>query len=309
MEIIDLNKNKSKYETAVALGNFDGIHRGHQYLIKDTIVKGQEKNLKPSVLLFKNHTKTIINKHGNKIGILTSNEQKLNILKEMGIEIVYTMDFNEAIMKLTGEEFVAKILIDKLNARLVTVGFDYRFGHKASGDSKYLESLGSIYGFHTNVIRPIYIDDDLVSSTRIRNLIQEGKVKKAKELLARPYVFIGKVIKGSQRGNKLGFPTANIELLDNFVIPKTGVYITRTKIKDKKYFSLTNIGYNPTFHEEKLKIETHILNFKDNIYGETLKIFFLDFIRDDIKFDTAEELIAQIKKDIKYVKTTENIYN
>src|SRR5699024_1821201 len=152
MKVVDLNNYEDKDNIAVVLGNFDGIHKGHQYLIGDTIKKANEKNLKPSILLFKNHTKSIINHDTDSICILTSNRQKLEIIKEIGIKIVYTMNFDENIMKLTSEEFVKNILVKKLNAKLVTVGFDYRFGHKASGDSKYLKQLGEKEGFETNII-------------------------------------------------------------------------------------------------------------------------------------------------------------
>ena len=302
MKIIDLNNYEHNYNTAVALGNFDGIHKGHQYLINDTIKKANGRNLKPSILLFKNHTKTIVNNKGSNINILTSNEQKIKILKKMGIELIYTMVFNEDIMKLSGEEFVEQMLVNKLNAKLVTIGFDYRFGYKASGDSNYLKELGNKYDFETNIIMPVYINGEVVSSTKIRNLIKLGNIKKANEFLGRPYSFVGNVVKGNQRGSKMGYPTANVNLFYNYIIPKTGVYETITIIENKEFISLTNIGYNPTFNGEKLKIENHILNFDKNIYGKTIEIKFIDFIREDIKFSTVKELINQIQQDVNYIK-------
>lgn len=308
MKIIDLNNGSNKYETAIVLGNFDGVHKGHQYLINDTIKKANKRNLKPSILLFKNHTRTITNSKRN-VAILTNNEQKMQILRELGIKIVYTIEFDESIMKLSGEEFVKSILVNKLNAKLITIGFDYRFGHKASGDSNYLKELGKKYDFETNIIKPIYINGGLVSSTRIRQLIQAGEIKKAKGILGRAYGLKGRVIKGSQRGSKLGYPTANIELLDNYIIPKMGVYASATIVDSEKFLSLTNIGYNPTFNGESLKIENHILDFNKNIYGQNIEIQFIDFIREDVKFKTAQELIKQIELDVNYIKETKNIYN
>ncbi len=300
MKIVDLEKHGSEYNTAVALGNFDGIHKGHQYLIGDTIKKANEKKIKPSILLFKNHTKLTINK--NNVYILTSNKQKLKILKDMGIETVYTMDFNENIMKLSSEEFIKEIIVDKLKAKIVTVGFDYRFGYKASGDSEYLKKLGEVYGFETNIVMPICIDNEIVSSTKIRNLIQLGDVKKANKFLGRYYSIIGNVVSGRSRGRKLGYPTANIELLDNYKIPKPGVYQSITILEGKQFVSLTNIGNNPTFNEEGLKIENHILNFNENIYGKAIEIQFVNFIRENIKFNAVDELIKQITKDVEYIK-------
>lgn len=300
MKIVDLEKHGSEYNTAVALGNFDGIHKGHQYLIGDTIKKANEKKIKPSILLFKNHTKLTINK--NNVYILTSNKQKLKILKDMGIETVYTMDFNENIMKLSSEEFIKEIIVDKLKAKIVTVGFDYRFGYKASGDSEYLKKLGEVYGFETNIVMPICIDNEIVSSTKIRNLIQLGDVKKANKFLGRYYSIIGNVVSGRSRGRKLGYPTANIELINNHIVPKPGVYKSISLLNGEEFISLTNIGYNPTFNGKTLKIENHILDFNRNIYGEILEVQFLDFIREDIKFNTAEELIEQMNKDVEYAK-------
>ena len=278
MEIIDLNAEKSNYETAIALGNFDGVHIGHKYLIEDNIRKAMEMNLKPGVLLFNNHTKNVLKKNSKSVPILTSNEQKLKILKDLGVEVVFTMDFNENVMKLSGEEFVENIIIDQLKAKLVTVGFDYRFGHKAMGDCRYLKDLGIKKGFKTNIITPITIDNEIVSSTKIRQLLMEGNIKKANKFLGRYYTIIGQVVKGSNRGAKLGFPTANISPVDNYTIPKIGVYKTITILEEQKYLSLTNIGFNPTFNEKKLKVENHILNFNSNIYGKTIEIMFVDFI-------------------------------
>lgn len=304
MKIIDaMNSSEKKYVTAVALGNFDGIHIGHQYLLKSNIEKAKEENLKPSVLIFKNHTKTILKKDENfKIDILTSFEEKIQLLKELGIEIVYVMDFNERIMKLSPELFVKNILLERLNAKLVTVGFDYRFGYKAQGDSNYLKELGKANGFVVNVIDPVYVEGEIVSSTIIRNLIINGYIEKANKLLGRNYCLIGTVIKGRSRGRKLGFPTANIRLNDRYVIPKTGVYKTFTYVDNSKFLSLTNIGYNPTFNEKNLKIETYILDFDEDIYDSIIKIEFMEFIRDDIKFNSVEELKNQMHKDVLYIK-------
>ena len=308
MKIIDLNKDKYKYNTGIVLGNFDGIHMGHQYLIENLIDEAKKEELEPSILLFKNHTKTTINHSEDKIRLLTSNEQKLSILEKMGIKIVYTILFNEEIMKLPAEEFVKEILVKKLNVRLVNIGFDYRFGHKAMGDSNYLKELGNKYGFRTNIINPIYIDGEIVSSTKIRNLIKMGEIKRANKFLGRPYSLVGNVIKGDQRGGKMGYPTANIGLSNNYVIPKIGVYESITLIDNREFKSLTNIGYNPTFNGKKLKIENYILDFNENIYGKTLEIRFIDFLRDDIKFHTVEELINKIGEDINHIKN-KNIYN
>lgn len=301
MEIIDLlNYNETRFKTAIALGNFDGIHIGHQELIKNMIKKSKELGLKSSLLLFKSHTKSIIDK--NKPNVITSNEQKLKIAKNLGIDIVYLLDFNEEVMKLSGQKFIKDIILDKMNGKLLVVGFDYRFGYKALGDAKYLVDIGNKNNIDVIVQSPVCKNDEVISSTIIRKLIIDGKMKNVSGLLGRPYSIIGEVIQGSNRGNKLGFPTANINPIDNYVIPKTGVYVTNSIIDNKKYISATNIGYNPTFNENILKIETYIIGFEENIYGKFFEIEFIDFLRDDIKFNNINDLINQMKLDIDMIK-------
>ncbi len=303
METIDISKyEENRFNTAVALGNFDGIHIGHQQLIKTMVKKSKELSLKNSLLLFKNHTKTVIDH--NRPKVITNNDQKLKVAKDLGVNLIYTMDFNEEVMKLSGEEFVKNILIDRIGAKLLVVGFDYRFGYKASGNADYLEELGNKLNFQVEVVRPVYENNQIVSSTTIRNLISQGHIRQANNMLGRNYTLIGTVVSGKNRGNKLGFPTANIDPIDNYVLPETGVYKTNTIVDGCKYLSVTNIGYNPTFNEDVLKIESHILDFSDNIYGKRLEIEFIDYIREDIKFTNKDELIYQINKDIELVKNT-----
>lgn len=302
MEIIDLSNYKEiRFHTGIALGNFDGIHLGHQKLIKAMVEKSKINNLKPALLLFKKHTKSLIKSEEPKV--ITSIQQKIEILKDLGVEIVYLIDFDKKLMKLSGEEFIKQIIIDKMNTKFIMIGFDYRFGYKASGNSKDLIEFGKKYSIDVKILDPVYNKKEIISSSNIRNLISLGKVKEAAEILGRDYSVIGKVIKGDNRGTDLGFPTANIELIDNYIIPKNGVYMTNTIIDNKKYISATNIGYNPTFGNKNLKFETHILDFEDDIYNKTIEVEFNSFIRDDIKFNDINDLIHQMKLDIEWIKS------
>lgn len=304
MEIIDLNKSTdSQYneEVGVALGNFDGLHRGHIKLLKSMIEESKKRNLKSAVLLFKNHTKFLLN-NGNKVKILTSNDDKIEILKNIGIDKIFLIDFNEELMKLSGYDFIKDILINKMNVKYVTIGFDYRFGYKASSTSKDMYNIGLDFNMETKIVDAIYVDEHLISSTLIRNLILEGRLKEANNYLGRYYKIKGKVVHGKKRGHKLGFPTANIDLIEPYPTPKTGVYYTKAIFNNKSYDSLTNIGYNPTFEDEELTIETYIDNFSENIYDKLIEIEFLEFIRDDIKFDSEKDLIKQMETDLKYIK-------
>ncbi len=302
MKIIDLNKEeRSNFDTALALGNFDGLHLGHQDLIKTMIIEGKKNNLQSSLLLFKNHTKSIIFTQGPKL--ITSIDQKIQLAEEMNIDNVFLIDFDESIMKLSGQEFLKEIIIDKLRGKLLVVGYDYKFGTKASCNSDDLKNFGQELGFKVLVKDPVLFNGEVISSSNIRKYLLEGNIGMANELLARPYSFVGRVINGSNRGHKLGFPTANTELLVDQVIPKTGVYITNTIYEGNRYRSLTNIGYNPTFGGDKLKIETYIRDFNDNIYDKNIEIEFIEYLREDMKFSSTEDLIDQMKKDLSILES------
>ncbi len=300
MENINVeNYSEERFETAIALGNFDGLHIGHKKLIKSMVEEAKELNLKPSILMFDNHSKSITS--GKAPMCLTSKSQKDEIAKNIGVEVIYSIKFDQNLMKLQPEEFVKDILLDKLQTKLVVIGFDYRFGHKASGNAETMKELGKKYGFKVIILEPIYLNDILVSSTKIRELLNEGNLELANEMLGRNYQVVGKVIPGNKVGRTLGFPTANLDLLDNYTIPKHGVYKTKTTLNEKTYLSATSVGYNPTFDNYKLKIECHIIDFKDQIYEEIISLDFVEYLRDELKFDKLDDLIEQIDNDIKNV--------
>ncbi len=301
MEIIDIsNYNEKRFGTAVALGNFDGVHKGHRDIIEEMTRYAKANDLKSSLLVFENHTKTLLTGHAPKM--LTSTEQKNNIFKSLEVELLYKIKFDEKIMKLLPEEFVKEILIQKLNVKAVVIGFDYKFGHKASGDSKLLKLLGEQYNFEVIIIEPIFIDNELVSSTRIRNLLLEGDILEANKLLGRKFAITGKVVSGKKLGNSLGFPTANIDPIENFIIPKNGVYRTNTIVDGRTYLSATSVGKNPTFQDNGLKIESHIIDFNGDIYGETVELEFVEYLREEMKFKDLEELKKWVQADINRVK-------
>ncbi len=302
MQVVDLDKNECfPGETSIALGNFDGLHEGHQRLIEKVVKYGKEHQLAPSVLLFKTHSRDLISNHTTKI--LTSLDQKLDLLDEMGIETVFLKQFDVEFMSMSPYRFISDFLKKTCHAMCVVVGYDYRFGNEAMGDAELLNHYSSELKYRLFVEEPVKDELNFISSSRIRELICEGKIEQANELLTRPHTVKGIVIKGVQRGRTLGFPTANISLSHNYAIPNNGVFYTRVIIDGKEYDSLTDIGTNPTFESsDLLKIETHILDFKENIYGKEVQVSFLRFIRPDIIFFGREELIEQIKRDILWVK-------
>lgn len=295
MEIIQIHPdNQLDNNIVVALGNFDGLHLGHQRLIKKTVKIAKIKQLIPSVLMFTKHTKNILlHKEQN---LLTSRKQKLALLEKMGIELIIEIEFSE-IMKMSPENFVGDFLASNLKTKAIVVGYDYRFGYQAKGTTEFLISYSKTLGIDVNIISAVKKCGDIVSSTRIRNSIEKGDVKKAGKLLGRPFTIDGTVVHGKKLGKKMGYPTANIQPSSHYVVPLFGVYDTNVIIGGTKYRAATSIGTNPTLNETGLKIEAHIINFDQDIYNQEISLEFLKFIRPEIKFDTIDDLFEQIEED------------
>lgn len=285
--------------SVVTIGNFDGLHKGHQVLIKEAVQFANKKNIKSVVFTFDNHPANYFAKKTIK-NIITNNE-KINRMKSLGVDILVIIPFNGYMTKISPIEFVKDILIKKLGARKIIVGHDFTFARRKEGNVKLLKELSSKYGFELEVVNPIKINDLRVSSTYIRQLVAEGSVDKVNKYLGYNCEIKGNVIKCKQLGRKIGFPTANIEVNDDLLIPKNGIYATKVYIHDNVYYGATNIGYNPTVNGDKLSIETNILEFDEDIYGQVIKIEFLERIRDEKKFNSLDELKAQLKKDTDYV--------
>ncbi|MGH4052786.1 MAG: bifunctional riboflavin kinase/FAD synthetase [Clostridium sp.] len=296
--IKDNFKTKLQYPTYIALGSFDGLHLGHTSLINKTIELAKENNAKSMICTFENHPLSVINKEICP-KLIMDNETKVNLLEEIGIDIVNLVNFDKEFMNITPEEFI-KNMVNLYNAKGIIVGFNYRFGYKNLGDVEMIKSYSGILGYKLYVCEAITINNEVVSSSIIRHLIDEGSIIKANELLGRPHTVIGKVIKGKQLGRTIGFPTVNLNYDKKFILPKGGVYYTIVEHENTFYKAITNIGYNPTVEGGKLSVETFILNFNKQIYGETIKIHFINRIRDEVKFKTIDELKIQLLKDKDY---------
>ena len=294
MEIIHAEKIVDYDETAVALGNFDGLHIAHMKIIRDCRNIARERGIKSGVLLFEENTKTVA---GNKkIELITTNEQKLKLLSREKLDFVYIRRFTEEFMQKSPEEFI-KLLLKNLKAKIICVGYDYRFGHKAAGDVNTLKDLGKKYGFEVIVTDKITVDDKTVSSTYIRDIVRSGEVDKAVRFLGRRYTISGEVVEGLKNGRKMGLPTANVDYDKHMVLPKEGVYAGITDIDGRRYTSVINVGRNLTFGAEKLTVESHILDFDEDIYGKNINVLFAKRLRGVIKFGSVDELIAQINRD------------
>ncbi len=295
MQIIRDGKAGSA-KKAVALGNFDGLHRAHTKIIETCCQYAKENGLESSVLLFCEHTVNVITKQ--KIKLLTDEREKVEILDALGVDCVYIREFDSNFMHLSPEEFVCA-LIDKLNPAAVCVGYDYHFGYKAEGDVKALKKFGEKYGFDVIVTDEMRTSGMTIKSTKIRELVKEGDMEQTELFLGRPFSVTGEVETGLQNGRKLGTPTANVRYSDNKILPKEGVYMGYTTVDGIAYKSVINVGNNPTFNARAITIESHILDFDSDIYGKTVKVEFIKRIRGDRKFDSLDELKAQIKSDIK----------
>lgn len=304
MKIIDNIENyKINDKTVIALGNFDGIHKGHMELIHKVKNISENSDLKSGVLLFNEHTKNILNPNKG-ISKLTTLEDKLDILKELDLDYVFIVDF-KSIFQLNPEEFI-KLLLNRLNSHGIVVGKDYRFGNKAIGDIVLLEKLCMDNDIVLNIVDTVKDNDTIVKSTIIRRYISNGDIFKANKLLGRKYSIKGTVIHGEKRGRELGFPTVNIVNQHNYILPKEGVYYSNISILDDEdsriYESLSFVGTNLTFNEYEKKIETYIFDFSRFIYGKEVKIEFIDFIRGNKRFDSREGLITQMNEDVKFVE-------
>lgn len=288
-------KTKIDHDTYIALGSFDGVHMGHLSLIQESIRLSKEHGGKSMVFTFKNHPLSVI-KPENSPKLLMDNDTKVEVLTKLGLDITNFATFDEELMKLSPEAFI-KRLVHCYGMKGVVVGFNYRFGHKNAGDIDLLHELSVRYGFIVSVLNSVSYEGEVVSSSRIRNLILDGDISKANEMLVQPFMLRGIVISGKKLGRKIGFPTANISVPENMILPKLGVYYTMVDYQKSKYKGITNVGLNPTVNDNKLSIETYVLDFHKGIYGESLETYFLRRMRDEERYDSLQELIAQLERD------------
>lgn len=293
---------KQLQDCYIALGNFDGVHLGHRELIKKCVEESMNKKGKSIIYTFSPHPTQVLSPNLFS-GYITSPEIKEQLLEECGIDILIYHSFSKEFSLITPEEFIKNFLVCYLKPKKVYVGFNFTFGRDGKGNPTILSELGKKYHFQLQVEPPVYFNGLPISSSRIRKSLEDGNINLAKSLLGYWPTIDGKVIRGDKRGRQLGFPTANLLMNDGVILPKAGVYATFTTIKRKKYKSVTNIGLKPTFSATSLSIETHILNFTENLYGERIQIHFMQRLRDEKKFNDMNELKKQIGIDIIMAKS------
>ncbi|MCF6290878.1 MAG: bifunctional riboflavin kinase/FAD synthetase [Desulfobacterales bacterium] len=288
--------------TCVTIGNFDGVHLGHQMLFSEVVGRAYHDKRVSVAITFDPHPLQVLRPD---IGIkmICTFEQKRELIEMAGIDVLVVLPFSREFAATTAEDFVDRILINKIGVNHLVIGYDYAFGKGRQGDSSFLREQGRRKGFPVTVVEPYYVDDLLVSSTMIRELVGQGRMRDVKKLLGRAYQIRGEVQKGRRRGGPVvGFPTANLHISEEDLCPRHGVYVTQVAYGGKCYGGVLNIGYNPTFGEEKLSAETHIFDFNQDIYGHKIKINLLRFLRGERKFAGPAELAAQISLDIEQAR-------
>ncbi len=281
----------------VTIGNFDGVHLGHQILFSEVGNLAHRHGGTSVVVTFDPHPLKVL--RPGSIRLISTTEQKIELIERAGIVLLVVIPFDRDFAATTAEEFVEDILISKIGLKELVVGYDYAFGRGRTGNIDFLKAKGEEKGFPVTVVEAHHENDMLVSSTKIRELVAEGRMRDVHQLLGRYYQIRGEVQRGKQRGRSVvGFPTANLQILEEDLCPKRGVYVTQVVYDGRCYGGVSNIGYNPTFGENRLVAETHIFDFDDDIYGKPIRINLLQHLRGEKKFNGPEELSSQIKKDI-----------
>ena len=298
MKIISYLEDADKIleSSVVALGNFDGVHKGHQELIKTAVDLAKKKGISSVVFTFSNHPMNVLAGKTVVKNIMDINE-KAQVFENLGVDYMVNVQFNDFIRKSEPEYFVKRFLIKNLKMQHAVCGFNYTFGFKAEGTSELLKKMGEELGFGVTIIPELQVLGTTVSSTRIRKLISEGNMKEYKDCTGRLYRIEGKVMEGQKLGRKMGFPTVNLNLLDEYALPLNGVYVTKTYVNNVEYKSVTNVGVKPTVGTFQKNAETHIFDFDGDLYGQIVKIEFVDMLRPEKKFDNFNDLAAQIEQD------------
>jgi len=294
---------KSKHNNIViGLGNFDGVHIGHQKLIYDLVTMAKNINGTPAVFTFHPHPLAVLKPESCPPQLL-SQEYKQEIFARLGVEVLLTIPFNLKLAALSPEDFVRTVLCEEIGVCGVVVGYNYTFGHLGRGTPELLKDLSETYGFALQVVQPVMVERQTVSSTMIRHLIRIGDVSGAAKLLGYYPFTGGEVVAGDKRGRALGFPTANLEIDQDILAPANGVYAAKIYHDGDMYFGLANIGVKPTFQGKKRNIEVHLLDFCEDLYGKQIKVSFTRRIREEKKFASPVELIKQIEMDIHEART------
>ena len=300
MQIIhNLSQFQPQWQNAVlTLGVFDGMHLGHQALIKRTLEKSTETNAARVLVTYHPHPDLVLGKRREEHGTeLFTYEEKLGLLQSFHLDAAVFLEFTKELAQMSAESYLRDILIERLRASSIVIGYDQCFGRDRQGDFTFLQGLQQKYGYTVDRIDPVLYEGEVVSSSRVRRVIRTGDVMLGRALLGRPFYITGTVVRGFQRGRTIGFPTVNVDLPPTKVLPSNGVYRGWCERGGQFYRAMINIGYNPTFHNQLLSVEAHLLDFDEEIYGESIRVHFADRLRFEQKFDGVDALKGQLNKD------------
>ncbi|MBN2557375.1 MAG: bifunctional riboflavin kinase/FAD synthetase [Clostridia bacterium] len=302
MRIIGAGDEIGKDERyGVGLGNFDGVHRAHEFLITELVQLCKARGIASMIYTFREHPGNLL--RGKKIKLISPLDRKIERFRELGVDVLCLVDFNREFANIDAEEFINGILKNKYNVELVVTGFNYNFGKGGRGNTDMLSEIGAKLGIDVVIVAPVMLENQIISSSLIREKLKNGHMESVANMLGRYYSIRGTVEYGNKIGTEIGFPTANIIPLEDFALPKSGVYYTKTIVDGAEYKSITNIGRKPTVTKEKrIIIETHIFDFGGWLYGKEIEVLFIRMIRNEKKFDGISELKEQILRDIDDVR-------
>lgn len=295
-------KTEDLPETIAAIGFFDGIHRGHKEVITNAVNKAKAQQMESAVISFHPHPSVVLNNPDKPVQYITTIEEKEVLLEEIGVDRLYLITFNKELSSLSPEAFINHFIIG-LHIKHLVAGFDFSFGHKGAGNMQNIQTFTK-NNFSVTSIDPVKNENKKVSSTRIRKFLASGDIAKVNELLGRPYETTGVVIEGDKRGRQLGYPTANLNVNEEKLLPTRGVYAVKVNYHNKIYEGMANLGVKPTFKTGDLKpsVEVYMFDFEGNIYGESITVLWYQFIRDEKKFNGLNELVSQLKEDEKTIQ-------
>lgn len=303
----NLQDFKSEKNSILTLGTFDGVHLGHKVILGKLVKQANERNLESLVLTFFPHPRMVLQKD-NDIKLLNTIPEKSELLNKIGIQNLIIHPFDNEFSRLTAEDFVKNILVDKLHIKKIIIGYDHRFGRNRTATIDDLIDFGKVYNFEVEQISAEELNEVTISSTKIRNALDNGAIELANQYLGYNYFLSGKVVGGKKIGRTIGFPTANIEIPEEYkLVPKNGVYIVSSLYKGQTIYGMMNIGNNPTFSDKDYSLEVYFLDFDEDLYDQTLTISFIKYIREELKFDSVEELKEQIEKDKEFTLSYLNL--
>ena len=300
MEVIHNISNYRPQKPAIlTIGTFDGVHFGHQKILRNLVIEAKKENLCAIVLTFFPHPRMVLQKE-TQLKMIDTLEEKTKLLEQLGVEVLIVQPFTMEFSRMTAIEYTRDILVNGIRISKLIIGYDHRFGRNREATVEDLKQFGMDYNFTVEEIPAQDIESIAVSSTKVRNAIDSGEIKKANQYLGRPFSLNGAIVEGDKIGREMGYPTANLEIEEEYKLkPQNGVYLVQTSLVDKKYFGMMNVGKRPTVYGKKTRIETYFFDFIGDLYGKKLRIELLEKIRDEQKFDSLDALRNQLNSDQK----------